>query len=159
MKNAAFPDQIGGCEKSSIIPMTQKRWMGENGEWVKINLGFLRKPLQFSIHHSSFIIFSISTSSKFLRSPFFQTAKLLRVWNFVYPCFCIRFFRWWHGKPPGSEEAVQGDGAWLPNFTKFMFQCLFWNVLLESSEKVAAASSRCDAARCRVNYLGQNREI
>jgi len=24
--------------------------------WVKINLGFLRKPLQFSIHHSSFII-------------------------------------------------------------------------------------------------------
>jgi len=52
--------------------------MGENGEWVKINLGFLRKPLQFSIHHSSFIIFAISTSPKFLRSPFFQTAKLIR---------------------------------------------------------------------------------
>ena len=45
---------------------------------MKINLGFLRKPLQFSIHHSSFIIFAISTSPKFLRSPFFQTAKLIR---------------------------------------------------------------------------------
>jgi len=32
----------------------------------------------FIIRHSSFIIFSISTSPKFLRSPFFQTAKLLR---------------------------------------------------------------------------------
>jgi len=29
------------------------------------------------IHHSSLIISSISTSPKFLRSPFFQTAKLL----------------------------------------------------------------------------------
>ena len=36
--------------------------MGENGEWVKINLGFLRKPLQFSIHHSSFIIHHSSFS-------------------------------------------------------------------------------------------------
>ena len=30
------------------------------------------------ILHSSFIIFSIFTSPKFLRSPFFQTAKLLQ---------------------------------------------------------------------------------
>ncbi|OIP30426.1 hypothetical protein AUK22_02105 [bacterium CG2_30_54_10] len=34
--------------------------------------------MPFIIHHSSFIISSISTSPKFLRSPFFQTAKLLQ---------------------------------------------------------------------------------
>ena len=56
-------------------------------------MGFSRKPLQILhspfithhssliIHHSSLIIFSISTSPKFLRSPFFQTAKLLLDWK------------------------------------------------------------------------------
>jgi len=45
------------------------------------NNGILEKTspnCAFIIHHSSFIISSISTSPKFLRSPFFQTAKLLR---------------------------------------------------------------------------------
>jgi len=39
----------------------------------------------FIIHHSSFIIFSISTSPKFLRSPFFQTAKLLQNIQHSFP--------------------------------------------------------------------------
>jgi len=57
MKNAAFPDQIGGCEKSMHYPDDPKK------------LGFSRKPLQilhssFIIHHSSLIISSISASPK-----------------------------------------------------------------------------------------------
>jgi len=68
--------------------------MGENGDMGEKNNGILEKtspnspfsihhsPLithhsPFITHHSSLIIFSISTSPKFLRSPFFQTAKLL----------------------------------------------------------------------------------
>ena len=46
------------------------------------NNGILEKTSPnspFIIHHSSFIISSISTSPKFLRSPFFQPAKLLRL--------------------------------------------------------------------------------
>ena len=66
--------------------------MGENGEWEKMengrkwrmgekNNGILEKTSPnspFITHHSSLIISSISTSPKFLRSPFFQTAKLLQ---------------------------------------------------------------------------------
>jgi len=62
--------------------------MGENGEVGEKNNGILEKTSQNSpfiihhssliTHHSSLIISSISTSPKFLRSPFFQTAKLLQ---------------------------------------------------------------------------------
>jgi len=54
--------------------------MGENGEMGEKNNGILEKTSPnspFIIHHSSFITSSISTSPKFLRSLFFQTAKLL----------------------------------------------------------------------------------
>jgi len=48
--------------------------MGEN----KFRILEKTSPISpFIIHHSSFIIFAISTSPKFLRSPFFQTAKLI----------------------------------------------------------------------------------
>jgi len=53
---------------------------------VEKNNGILEKTSPnspFIIHHSSLIISSISTSPKFLRSPFFQTAKLLRALNVV----------------------------------------------------------------------------
>jgi len=55
--------------------------MGEknNGilEKTSPNSPFIIHHSSFIIHHSSFITSSISTSPKFLRSPFFQTAKLL----------------------------------------------------------------------------------
>ncbi|OIP26208.1 hypothetical protein AUK22_07060 [bacterium CG2_30_54_10] len=57
-----------------------RKWrMGEN----KFRILEKTSPIlhsSFIIHHSSFIIFSVSTSPKFLRSPFFQTAKLLRIY-------------------------------------------------------------------------------
>ena len=47
------------------------------------NSPFINHQSSIIIHHSSFIISSISTSPKFLRSPFFQTAKLLQTTLFV----------------------------------------------------------------------------
>jgi len=64
------------------------------------NNGILEKTSPnspFIIHHSSFIISSISTSPKFLRSPFFQMAKLLPPFEFfqarqnvIWPRFSTR---------------------------------------------------------------------
>jgi len=51
------------------------------------------------IHHSSLIISSISTSPKFLRSPFFQTAKLLRISSII------------RGKNEGRREGAKRPTA------------------------------------------------
>ena len=86
------------------------------------NNGILEKTSPnspFIIHHSSLIISSIYTSPKFLRSPFFQTAKLLRE-TFDFLGFEFRWDLTREGRPGVFKRTSKKKlKASLANFTQW----------------------------------------